>query len=122
MKHRVGSVSAELREFILTRDQRCFLAKLYDDHVCHDVWGTEHASSDLERLTLEHVKDESMMGKRAPSDPSHLIALCGYANFMVPSKAERTAMRGYLRVVSNDCGHVDPIFGCYVCDQRAVPA
>lgn len=28
------------------------------------------------RLTLDHVRDEAMMGKRAPSDERHLVTLC----------------------------------------------
>ena len=27
-------------------------------------------------LTLDHVKDQPMMGKRAPSDPQHLVTIC----------------------------------------------
>ena len=41
-----------------------------------------------------------MMGKRAPSDAWHLVAMCGWANVAVPSKAQREAMREYLRVVA----------------------
>lgn len=97
---RVGAVTLELRAFILRRDQRCFLAKIEPDHICFDIWGHEHRSDDLDRLSLEHVKDEGMMGKRAPSDPQHLIALCHRANFEVPSRVHRTAMRAYLRAVN----------------------
>ena len=100
MRRRVGSISAELRREILERDKRCFLARLYNDHVCRDLWGNPHRSDDLDRLSLEHVKDQGMMGRRAPSDPAHLLALCATANINVPSKGDRIAMRAYLRAVN----------------------
>ncbi len=101
MKRRVGAVTPELREFILRRDKRCILAKLDPDHVCMDIWRNVHASDDLDRLTLEHVRTGGgMMGRRAPSDAAHLVALCGYANFSVPSKAQREAFREYLRAIN----------------------
>jgi hypothetical protein len=28
------------------------------------------------KLTLDHVKDQPRLGKRAPSDPLHLVSLC----------------------------------------------
>lgn len=85
---------------VFARDQRCFLAKIEPDHRCRDVWGRPHASTDLARLTLEHVKDGPRMAKRAPSDPAHLVALCGYANVAVPSRSQREAMRAYLKAVT----------------------
>ena len=30
------------------------------------------------RLTLDHVKDQPRMGRRAPSDERHLVTLCAY--------------------------------------------
>jgi hypothetical protein len=41
-----------------------------------------------------------MMGKKAPTDLAHLVALCGYANVAVPSRAMRDGMRQYLREVT----------------------
>ena len=96
MVRRYNRVTPELRESILQRDGRCFLA---DDegHVCRDLWGQEHAPDDLSKLTLEHVKDELTAGRRAPSDERHMLALCATANFRVPSKAVRARMRAYLQ-------------------------
>jgi len=49
------------------------------------------------RTTLDHVKDQPMMGKKAPDDEWHLTALCLYHNsFEPPSKAFRTFQRAYL--------------------------
>lgn len=89
-------VTPELREAVLRRDGRCFMTRMVPWHVCFDAFGHKHAPDDLDRLTLEHVKDEPRMGKRAPSDEQHLVALCHRANVGVPSKVTRQAMRRYL--------------------------
>jgi hypothetical protein len=93
-------VTPEVREAVLRRDGMCVLAKLERAHWCRDAWGTYHDAADLSKLSLEHVKDELAMGKRAPSDPQHLVALCAHANIGVPSKAQRAMLRQYLREVS----------------------
>jgi hypothetical protein len=53
------------------------------------------------RLTLDHVRDFPMMGKRAPSDMAHLVTLCtrhhlwnGWAT------SHRPELREYLRSVA----------------------
>jgi hypothetical protein len=47
--------------------------------------------------TVDHVKDAPMMGRRAPDDPRHLIAMCEAHNIWhPPSKALRQAEREYL--------------------------
>lgn len=96
---RYGRVSPEVRERVLRRDGRCFLAD-EPGHVCRDLWGTPHAPDDLDRLSLEHVKTELAYGRRAPSDERHLLALCAFANVSVPSKAQRARMRAYLAEVA----------------------
>jgi hypothetical protein len=93
-------VTPEVREAVLRRDKMCVLFKLDVDHWCKDAWGNSHHPEDIDKLTLEHVKDELAMGKRAPSDPQHLVALCAHANIGVPSKAQRAMLRQYLREVS----------------------
>ena len=93
-------VTPEVREAVLRRDQMCVLWRLDRRHYCRDGWGNRHDARDLDRLTMEHVKDELAMGKRAPSDPQHLVALCAHANIGVPSKAQRALLRQYLREVS----------------------
>jgi len=94
-------VTPEVREAVLRRDQMCVLAKTrYPGHICRTAWGYQHRPTDLDLLTMEHVKDDLAMGKRAPSDPQHLVALCAHANIGVPSKAQRAMLRQYLREVS----------------------
>lgn len=91
------AVTPEVREAVLRRDGRCVLWIRDPGHACYDVWGAPHGSGDLDRLTLEHVKDKLRMGKRAPSDPAHLVALCGFRNAIrPPTKVERSWMREYL--------------------------
>ena len=93
-------LNPELRRAVMARDGMCFLARVDPAHVCRDVWGDRHSPDDLNRLTIEHVKDEPMMGRKAPDSLTNLIVLCGYANVAVPSKAERVRMRDYLRAVN----------------------
>lgn len=97
---RVDRVTPEMREFILDRDGACLLWKMDSGHQCRDTWGEPHHPADRSRLTLEHVKTELRMGVRAPSDPRHLVALCGGANTSVPSKSDRQAFRAYLEIVN----------------------
>ena len=99
MKQR-DPVTQAVAETVKLRDGGCVLARLEAWHVCRDQWGQTHAPFDLARCTLEHVKSELRMGVRAPSDPAHLVTLCGYANVNVPSKAQRALFREYLRSVA----------------------
>jgi len=90
-------VTPELRETVLRRDGRCVLSRFDAAHECRDMWGREHEADDLDRLTIEHVKTHLRLGRRAPSDVAHCVALCGYRNVVrPPTKVERTWMRGYL--------------------------
>lgn len=89
-------MNADLRHFILSRDRRCVAAIRDPKHVCRDRWGRPHAPDALDLLTIEHVKDAPRMGKRAPDDPAHLVALCWAANVGVPSKEMRQWFREYL--------------------------
>jgi hypothetical protein len=41
-----------------------------------------------------------MMGRKAPDDLAHLVAMCGFANVAVPSKTTRDLIRDYLRGVA----------------------
>jgi len=48
--------------------------------------------------TVEHVKDDLMMGRRAPSDERHLVASCwGHNAFVPPSKEVRHKLRAWLK-------------------------
>lgn len=109
-------VTPEVRDAVLRRDGRCVAAILEPmHHECRDMWGTPHRPDSLWKLTLEHVKDELRAGKRAPSDPEHLVALCYGANVGVPSKELRAKLREYLRDSNDHDAHVDP---CPACPRR----
>ncbi len=97
---RQDKVTPEVREYVLNRDVRCVMFLRDSGHACYDVFGNVHGSGDKSKLTLEHVKDYLRMGKRGPSDPAHLVALCGYRNVIRPlTKVEREWVRSYLRAV-----------------------
>jgi hypothetical protein len=55
------------------------------------------------RLTLEHVKDAPMVGKRAPSDRHHMLVLCYFHNtgWALTSDA-KARERAYLRRVEGE--------------------
>ena len=41
-----------------------------------------------------------MMGRKAPDDLAHLVAMCGFANVAVPSRVIRDQIRAYLHGVA----------------------
>jgi hypothetical protein len=90
-------VTAELHARVLRRDTACFIYLYVDrQHICADRWNRSHSPYELAKLTVDHVKDEPMMGVRAPDDERHLVAMCWRGNVGVPSKAVRAAEREYL--------------------------
>lgn len=90
------TVTAAVHAQVLARDGVCFLYRLDARHICRDRWGRSHGPGDRIRLTVDHVKDDPAMGKRAPSDLAHLVAMCWAGNVGGPSKAIRQAEREYL--------------------------
>lgn len=83
-------VTPEVRLFVLNRDAGCIAVRL--GALPEGCGG---------RLTLDHVKDEPMMGKRAPSDPAHLVTLCeNHHLFNGWATRHRPELRAYLRAVS----------------------
>lgn len=57
------------------------------------------------KLTLDHIKDEPRMGKRAKSDPAHLVSLCeghtenGMRAGFQWNTAHRPLLRWYLKTL-----------------------
>lgn len=116
-KPQADPVTATVHAAVLVRDRGCVLAKLEVGHRCRDQWGNEHDSRELSRMTLEHVKDALRAGKRAESDPAHLVVLCWSANDRVPTKAQRQAFRDYLASVTEpEHPHVELQHGCEACE------
>lgn len=86
---RTDPVTPVTREAVLTRDGGCVAVTLgQDPATCRG------------RLTLDHVKDEPRMGRRAPSDPAHLAAVCEFHHLYGWATANRPALRKYLRGVA----------------------
>lgn len=84
-RHRPDPVTPEVRLFVLERDRGCVAVTLGED--MGDCRG---------RLQLDHVKDAPMMGRRAPSDPRHLAAICEFHHFYGWATAHRPELRVYL--------------------------
>ena len=89
-------VSPDDRADVLSRDRGCVLAALEPGHVCRDAWGNRHEPDELRKLSLEHVKPDLRMGRRGPSTPDSMVALCMAANLRPPTKAQRMLLREYL--------------------------
>jgi len=77
-------VRPELRIEVLTRDGGC-VAGLMGEPDCRG------------RLTLDHVKDQLRMGRRAPSDARHLVSLCEHHHLDGWATSHRDELREYLR-------------------------
>lgn len=84
-------VTPELREAVLLRDKGCVALRLCD---CIETAPCKG------RLTLDHVKDQPRMGKRAPSDLKHLVTLCERHHLWTGwATAHRPELRAYLEMV-----------------------
>lgn len=95
----------EERAFVIKRDGECVLHKRDPEHVCRSPWGDAHAPTRTDLLTVEHVKDHLMMGRRAASDRRHMVAMCWGGNVGVPSKEVRAWLRSYLLEVQKGPEH-----------------
>jgi hypothetical protein len=83
-------VTSEVAAAVFARDKACVAPLLGGSSLDCDG-----------RDTLDHVRDQPMMGKRAPSDMAHLVVLCerhhlwnGWAT------SHRPELREYLRSVA----------------------
>ena len=98
-------VTPELRAEVLALDgYRCVAPLLGATDACRDRWGNlasitwdgEPAYA-RDSLTLDHVRDEPMIGRRAPSDIHHLTTVCWFHHLEGWATANRPALREYLR-------------------------
>ena len=78
-------MNSYIAELVARRDRHRCIAPTVDRNVgwCHDRWG--HVITrwpvgriDRDKITYAHVKDADAqaMGKKAPTDPEHLVLLC----------------------------------------------
>ncbi len=90
-------VTPELRALVLERDGGC-VAPLLDPECgpCRDAYGHERSRTFRPILTLDHVKDEPCMAKRAPSDPAHLATVCIAHHLGGWATSHRPELREYL--------------------------
>jgi hypothetical protein len=86
-------VTPQLREAVLRRDGGCVASRACSCIASGNCSG---------RLTLDHVKDQPMMGKRAPSDRRHLVTLCWHHHLDGWATAHRPELRAYLLLRSAD--------------------
>ena len=82
-------VTTAVRNAVFQRDRGCIAPNLGASDWCAGP------------LTLDHVKDQPMMGKRAPSDMAHLVTLCGHHHIDSGwATAHRLLLRAYLAEVN----------------------
>ena len=84
-------VTPELRQAVLERDRGC---------IAHLRLGLDPTGPCYGRLTLDHVRDQPMMGKRAPSDMAHLVTLCEHHHLDGWATSHRPELRAYLEAVN----------------------
>ena len=96
-----SKVTPELREEILARDDLATSKSGFAfGPICVapllDVWaGPCHG-----RTTLDHVKSAPRLGKRAESDPAHLVSLCWHHHLDGWATSHRPELRRYLAAVT----------------------
>jgi hypothetical protein len=83
-------VTRTLAIAVLERDQGCLAPRLGATDDCAG------------RLTLDHVRDHPMMGKRAPSDRAHLASVCFHHHLDGWATAHRPELRAYLKEVEGE--------------------
>ncbi len=102
---RPDAVTPELREEVFRLDGYRCVARIVAPQIgerldpCQNRWGAVMVASGrlpVSALTLDHVKDEPMMGKRAPSDERHLVSLCWHHHLDGWATAHRPELRAYL--------------------------
>lgn len=110
------TVSPELWQQVVDRDAE-YVWSWSEDFIHHGVpfrqWRREHPVACIVQAIdplnpvkcggkqeVDHVKDQPMMGRRAPDDAHHLVAMCQEHNTWHPPRKElRQAEREYLKHV-----------------------
>jgi len=108
-------VPPELWRAVVARDGGCVAPRLGATDPCRDTWGTLPTGEEREKavsghysgwLTVDHVKDQPRMGKRAPSDMAHLVTLCWRHHLGGWATAHRPELREYLARFNIEPGSV----------------
>jgi hypothetical protein len=99
---RADGVTPALRQEVLERDGfRCVAPRIAGVAAgyCRNRWNDTVITSGRYpefALTLDHVKDQPRMGKRAPSDRKHLVTLCWHHHLNGWATAHRPELRAYI--------------------------
>lgn len=105
-RKRKDPVTPAVHDAVIARDIRfaggCVAAFLDPTHGCRSLWGDPQRPDVM--LTLDHVQEGyGRMGKRAPSDPSHLVSVCAYAHVgSTWVTSHKDELREYLRRVARE--------------------
>lgn len=86
-------------EVLALDDYRCVAPKLGATDMCRNRWGSPiivTGKMPHSALTLDHVKDQPRMGKRASSDRQHLVTLCWHHHLDGWATSHRPELREYL--------------------------
>ena len=92
-------VTPQVYDLVMRRDYGCVAPRLDPDAgPCSGMGGSL-------MLELDHVHDEPTAGRRAPSDPAHLVVLCAFHHRgskagHVWATANRPLLRAYLKEMS----------------------
>ena len=93
-------VTPQVAAEVMQRDGGCVAVLLGAADDCRDKWGTAVRSDAKAALTLDHVRDQPMMGKSAPSDARHLVTLCWGHHLHGWATSHRPEIREYLERVN----------------------
>lgn len=105
---RKDPVTEEVYQAVMRRDSGCIAAD--NHHLVRRLYLNHPYPAETPcrgRLTLQHVKDQLRMGKRAPSDVRHLVVVCEQHHLVESWATNRGAMafqREYLRDVNELVG------------------
>lgn len=84
-KRHADPVTKAVHDLVIDRDLKfaggCLAAFLDSDHGCRTLWGDPQRPDVM--LTLDHVQEGyGRLGRRAPSDPAHLVSVCAGAHIV----------------------------------------
>lgn len=74
----------------------CVAPRLGAEDACLDLFGEPLNPAVSGQLTLDHVKDQPMLGKRAPDDEDHLVTLCWHHHLNGWATAHRPDLRRWI--------------------------
>lgn len=103
---RKDRVTPELWNLVYERDGGVCLAWRLGDRDCRGKWGDpvrwRNGRMLRSDVTFAHVKDQPMIGKRAPSDERHGVLECFTHNVNGWSSAHRAEEHAYLQEVNRE--------------------